>query len=133
MMALDNDRSDSPMATRIRLMWRVDEINQIADKNLWEAERCYQRNQYKKVRFESTFASENYLFMEQSPLTTTTDVRVALEYHTKLQSRQLGPYWIITIGLEFFKIDQDGIVNIFSINRVTRTTPPDDPATTTSV
>lgn len=74
----------------------------------------------KRVRIERTFAPRYHAFIKQPPLATSPAARFALEGYTKILARQVGPYCIISVGLEYVKGLQDGIKNLVFISRGTR-------------
>lgn len=60
------------------------------------------------------------MFIERPPLTTSPAERLAAEGYTKLLLKRLGPYRMISVGLNYVKTWQHGLKNTVSIKRITK-------------
>lgn len=92
----------------------------MADNSLCRAHDRYKRYLDKKVRFESIFAAENYVFIERVALTTTATERLAAKIYSKLCLRRLRLYFIINVWPETIVIMQERIETAVSKNQLTR-------------
>lgn len=58
------------------------------------------KNTMKKVRFELTSGSEDYVFVDRIPMTRSAVERLAAEYYSKLHPCWLEPYGVVSFGLK---------------------------------
>lgn len=102
-------------------MHGVDVLRKNSDKNCKKAQEQYKKNYDNNVRSEQCFLAGDYLFVERSHPTASAADKMAHERYWKLLYRLTRSYQAISFGPENAKIDQDGIRNIVSISRLTRT------------
>lgn len=99
------------------------------------AQKRYKSDLDKKVRFKQTYVPGDYVFADWPFLTTSTAKSLGAERYSKLIPKMLGPYHELSVEPECLKINQEGVENFFSINRVTLVTQegdnPDQPLTRT--
>lgn len=114
---------NSSWSQHLRRLQEASLLRKMANANLRQLQETYKANHEKLVRFESTFAPGDTVFIKGAPLSASPAERLAVERYTKLLPRKLGLYRIISVDLEYVKIWQEGIENTESINRITRAPP----------
>lgn len=91
------DNIASRLAIRTSLIKSADLLKRLLDKHLNVAHDRYKSDHDKKVRFESTYAPGDCVFVEERPLTTSGAGRLAAERFSKLMPQKHGSCSLQTV------------------------------------
>lgn len=109
-----------PIAYHLLLIHVAALLRNMENMNFKKAQKQYEKNYDNHGRFEPRFAAGDHVFIKRpTPIAHTAD-RMAHGGYSKLLPHHRGPYWIITVGPEYAKIDQDGALDTVSIYRSIR-------------
>lgn len=111
---------DSRLAYRLRLVHRAVLLRSMADRNYRQAQAGYKKDHDRCVRFDPRFAEGAYVLVERPILMASAVDCMFFVGFSKLLTCHKRPYRVISFRSEFVKIDQDGIQNTISINRLAR-------------
>lgn len=95
----------------------------------------YKSDYANRIRFEPTYASGNYVFVNRPPLRTSVAERLAAKDYRKLILKKHSLYCVLIVGSKYLKILHESVessVSIYCASRVTQKGyDPDQPITRT--
>lgn len=92
----------SPLALRLRLMSWAAQPRRLADKHFKAAPDCYKLDHDNKVRFEPTYMSSDYGFINMQSSSTSVALGIAAEGDSKKMLKWNGLYQVCSVGPKCF-------------------------------
>ena len=117
--AIPQSEPDDPTPAQMKriILRRLRVALQSARIRMTEAQKRYKQNFDKSVRFTPQFKAGDYVYIDRPP--RQPDAAPEEEVTKKLLPRGLGPYKIQSVSENTVTVDEDGLLNTVSIDRVT--------------
>lgn len=101
---------------------RILALRSKTDEHLRKSQARYKHDYDRRVRETPTFHKGKYVFPDKPPLANVSNSpaeMLAWKPHNKLQSRTTGPFRVVSEQKDTIAIDEEGIPNRVSIDRIT--------------